>query len=558
MRACIQFKEFDTLYFEEPLQVLTANTLDEVKPVIDAAEKWSKANYVVGYLNYEAAKAFSPLMAVKEADCYAKFYVFSEPARPFEKSVLRQPVKFAFTETKEMIEDHIREIKERIRLGDTYQVNYTTRLKATADVDAYALYLKLTEVSNGGYCAFIEEEDHAIISISPELFFKYDRASRVIQTKPMKGTLSRHQDPLQDKRNFEQLKSSEKDQAENVMIVDLLRNDLSRIAEKNSVQVPALFDIEAYPTVYQMTSTVEAVIKKSHTLYDVLKALFPCGSITGAPKISTMNIINGLESARGIYCGTIGILTPEQAVFNVPIRTIEKKNNQLLYGVGGGMTIDSDETAEFNEMVMKTHILRQLAHYSEFNLIETMRLDATGIRRREYHFNRLLKSLTHFDFAYDSHLLQRIFEQQGDGSLRIAAYDGYISVTKRPLPTKIIDKALLTPMEEVSLERLQHKTSQRNHYTSADGFLSLYYNKNNYLTEFNIGNLVYSLDGTLYTPALEDQLPGSMQAELLATHQIKRRDLHLNELDSVEQFWMINSLREWVKVELCKQNVAKF
>ncbi|WJP98276.1 aminodeoxychorismate synthase component I [Macrococcus bovicus] len=558
MRACMQFKEFGTLYFENPLQILTAYTLDDVKSVIDVAEEWSRTHYVVGYLNYEAAGAFSPLMAVKEADCYAKFYVFNEPVAPFEKAVLEQPVKFAFTETKEMIEDHIREIKERIKLGDTYQVNYTTRLKAAADVDAYALYLKLTEMSNGGYCAFIEEGDHAIISISPELFFKYDRASRVIQTKPMKGTLARHPDPEQDRKNFEQLQSSEKDRAENVMIVDLLRNDLSRIAMRNSVQVPALFDIEAYPTVYQMTSTVEAVIKPAHTLFDVLKALFPCGSITGAPKISTMTIIDELESERGIYCGTIGILTPEQAVFNVPIRTIEKKNNQLVYGVGGGITIDSDETAEFNEMVMKTHILRQLAPYSDFNLIETMRLDPTGIRRREFHYKRLLNSLEHFNFAFDRELLQHIFSRQGTGSYRLSVYDGYISAVNRPLPARTFTQALLTPMKEVPIERLQHKTSERDHYTSADGFLSLYYNENNYLTEFNIGNLVYALDGALYTPRSEDQLPGCMQAELLADKRIKRRDLHIDELDSVDQLWMINSLREWVKVELYQQNVAKF
>lgn len=558
MRACMQFKEFGTLYFENPLQILTAHTLDDVKSVIDAAEEWSRTHYVVGYLNYEAAGAFSPLMAVKEADCYARFYVFNEPVAPFEKAVLEQPVKFAFTETKEMIEDHIREIKERIKLGDTYQVNYTTRLKAAADVDAYALYLKLTEMSNGGYCAFLEEGDHAIISISPELFFKYDRASRVIQTKPMKGTLARHPDPEQDRKNFEQLQSSEKDRAENVMIVDLLRNDLSRIAMRNSVQVPALFDIEAYPTVYQMTSTVEAVIKPAHTLFDVLKALFPCGSITGAPKISTMTIIDELESKRGIYCGTIGILTPEQAVFNVPIRTIEKKNNQLIYGVGGGITIDSDETAEFNEMVMKTHILKQLAPYSDFNLIETMRLDPTGIRRREFHYRRLLNSLEHFNFAFDRELLQHIFSRQGTGSYRLSVYDGYISAVNRPLPARTFTQALLTPMKEVPIERLQHKTSERDHYTSADGFLSLYYNENNYLTEFNIGNLVYALDGALYTPRSEDQLPGCMQAELLADNRIKRRDLHIDELESVDQLWMINSLREWVKVELYQQNVAKF
>ncbi|TDM03644.1 aminodeoxychorismate synthase component I [Macrococcus carouselicus] len=557
MRACIQFNDMNDLYFTEPVHVLTADALEDVKSVIEQAERWSMTHYVVGYLNYEAAEAFSAFMAVKETDCYAKFYVFESTVLPFDKP-MHQPVKFAFTETRETIEENIRAIKERIRQGDTYQVNYTTRLTAHADVDAYALYCQLTARSNGGYCAFIEDGEHAIISISPELFFKYDRDSRMITTKPMKGTLARHHDTAQDRMNFEQLRHSGKDQAENVMIVDLLRNDLSRIAEKNSVHVPALFSIETYPTVYQMTSVVEAVVEHAKSLYDMLAALFPCGSITGAPKISTMSIIESLEKRRGIYCGTIGILTSDSAIFNVPIRTIEKRGSDMVYGVGGGITIDSDPALEFEEMVMKTRILHQLAPYRDFHLIETMRLDPSGIRRASYHQQRLMRSLQHFGFVYDQTLIDALFREKGEGCYRLAVHDGYISAMKIPLSAVAQAQAVLLPMEETELDWLQHKTSHRSQYQTADGFLALYYNRDNLLTEFNIGNLVYSYNDALYTPAVLGQLPGCMQQELLAANQVTRRDLHIDELAHVDQLWMINSLREWVSVEICKQNMEMF
>ncbi|GGB00586.1 aminodeoxychorismate synthase component I [Macrococcus hajekii] len=558
MRACIQFKEVGTLYFANPLEVLTAYTLEEVENVIHEAEKRSASCFVVGYLNYEAARAFSSLMKVKDSSCYAKFYVFNETVGPFAHVALDTPIKFAFTETKEKIENDIRYIQERIRQGDTYQVNYTTRLKAEADIDAYALYCKLTEMSNGDYCAFIEDEDHAIISISPELFFKYDKTSSVIQTKPMKGTLSRHVDPEVDEAHYLQLKASKKDQAENVMIVDLLRNDLSRIARKNSVHVPALFDIEKYPTVFQMTSTVEALIEPAYGLFDILKALFPCGSITGAPKISTMSIIDELETHRGIYCGTIGIMTPDIAVFNVPIRTIEKQGRKMVYGVGGGITIDSEAELEFEEMVMKTRILRQLASYQDFHLIETMRVDSEGIRRKNFHLRRLLNSLAQFDFIYNEDLLNHLFTKRGEGCYRLAVYDGYISAEERTLPETQLQQAVLLPMGKSEHIWRQHKTSHRQHYKTEEGYLALYYDGDQKIIEFNIGNVVYAYQGQLYTPATDLQLPGCMQAALLAQNKIARRELYVEELHEIESIWMINSLREWVPIEIQQQNMEKF
>ncbi|RKJ19042.1 anthranilate synthase component I family protein, partial [Butyricicoccus sp. 1XD8-22] len=227
-------------------------------------------------------------------------------------------------------QNSIQSIKQWIEQGITYQTNYTIRLKSKLQGDDIALYntLKRAQVSN--YCAYIDTGEYSILSASPELFFHLKKDK--ITTRPMKGTLKRGRNIKEDKTNRNDLYYSEKNRAENVMIVDLLRNDLNVIAIPGTVQVEKLFEIEDYPTVHQMTSTITAKIKESTKLLEIFRALFPCGSITGAPKISTMEAIEKLEKEpREVYCGAIGYITPErEAIFNVPIRTvvIDQQTNQ--------------------------------------------------------------------------------------------------------------------------------------------------------------------------------------------------------------------------------------
>lgn len=546
MRACVNFSWLPDgayqYYFKDPVHILETESQHEL---IRQAEAWSQTHYVLLALNYESQSG-------------GKAYIFNTPVTEEEfgeKEKLKHSLSFSFVETKEEIMTKVQQIQDEIRQGNTYQVNYTTRLTAKSDESSYAVYCKLTEEMNGRYTMYIEDDDYSIISISPELFFQYDCRTNEITTQPMKGTLPRGNSVEEDDDNYELLSHSKKDQAENVMIVDLLRNDLSRIAEKNSVHVEKLFEIIKYPTVFQMVSTIKAVVKQD--LPSIIQALFPCGSITGAPKLSTMEIIKRLEvSSRGIYCGALGLLTANRMIFNVPIRTIEKKAETWTYGVGGGITIDSEPEKEFEEMVAKASILDHLtpSQTKDFHLIETMKVNKEGIARLSEHKARLKSSLNYFKLRYNADALERVFNTTSnqEAMLRLTVYDGYMSCTLKEISPLQTTKVAFKQMKEKDLVFLQHKTSKRAHYYTEPGFLSLYYNEETFLTEFNVGNLVYRIDGVYYTPDVQGQLPGCMQALLLKQGILKRRNISINEIlsDEIDGVWMINSLREWVPVEL--------
>ncbi|MCQ9290095.1 aminodeoxychorismate synthase component I [Staphylococcus hyicus] len=353
--------------FDDVIHQCIATYVTEVGKVIDTAETYQKAGYyVVIYLPYEAAKYYNASFEVKapENGIYAACYVYKQPIHIGEDITINEKpsLDFTFTESKGHIQNQIRRIHQEIIEGETYQVNYTTRLEASQSTDIQTLYKRLTSKMNGHYTAMIDTEALKIASISPELFFQvgsFQDGKRTIVSKPMKGTMPRGNNKEEDIQNESALQTSRKDRAENVMIVDLLRNDITRIASPGTIRVPRLFDVERYPTVFQMTSMVTGEVASSVTLNDMLRALFPCGSITGAPKVNTMRIINELERApRHIYCGALGLCLPDgRAVFNVPIRTIQYMGQKAIYGVGAGITIDSDIEQEYAEFKDKTKIL---------------------------------------------------------------------------------------------------------------------------------------------------------------------------------------------------------
>ncbi|TDM12201.1 aminodeoxychorismate synthase component I [Macrococcus lamae] len=557
IRACVQFHSMADnqpieLYFKNPVDILIASEISEVTAVLDQVEQYSQEYYVVGYTAYEAAAAFSSKMKVKSVDTYAKFYIFKEPAAPFDDCELMRPMEFQFNASKQHIVAQINHIKEQISKGNTYQVNYTVRLQSASSNAPYAVYKLLTHDQNGQYTAYIEDDDEAVISISPELFFEYDKTTGHIYTKPMKGTMPRSNSA----DNYNQLQYSKKDQAENVMIVDLLRNDLSRIALKNSVNVSSLFEITAYATVYQMTSTIEATLPAHISMNQLFEALYPCGSITGAPKISTMAIIDQLEDKpRGIYCGAVGIMLPDgRTIFNVPIRTLVKQGQNFVYGVGGGITVDSVPEKEYDEMVAKTQILNALKQ-DDFHLIETMRIDESGIKRWDYHVKRLVQSLNHFNMNYEKEQLDNIagLTTEGTKMLRLTASDGKIFYELNEIPVIKNATAVLRPMLETDGDKLRYKTSRRDHYKVDNDRLSLYYNQKMLITEFNIGNLVYKLHDSLFTPFVHDMLAGCMRQQLIDEGMIGERNLSLSELIDNKhkiKLWMVNSLREWTEVRL--------
>lgn len=367
----IEYQTYD-MTLTDYIDKAVARQLHQVGDVVSFAEQMQASGYYVAlYLPYEAASFYNEDMAtcaVLSNYIYAAAYVFGDAVQGRHIESTQQTTdkhQFQFMLSDDTLISHIKAVQQEIIKGNTYQVNYTTRLKSPIQEPISTLYHQLQYHNNGNYGVLLDTDEIKVASASPELFFQqgdFQGDSNVIVSKPMKGTIARGDTPETDEANYERLRQSAKDQAENVMIVDLLRNDIARIAQTQTVKVYNLFAIEMYHTVYQMTSMVSGKLRPALTLNNIMAALFPCGSITGAPKLNTMKFIQRLEQVpRNIYCGTIGLLLPEQrAIFNVPIRTLQYIDNEAVYGVGAGITIDSDPQAEIQEFKDKSKILGRL------------------------------------------------------------------------------------------------------------------------------------------------------------------------------------------------------
>ena len=396
------------LRFSHPVEIVETGRLDEVSAKMRAVEAAVNARgwYAAGFITYESAPAFDRALRVRAASTlpllwfglYDRVERFDRLPQPDRTSYLIGP--WASSVDWLTYEYAIARIKDYIADGDTYQVNYTYRLRAPFDGEAWPFFLDLARKQSAGYAACLDLDSYVLCSASPELFFK--RTGRTLITKPMKGTAARGCTLIEDRANMTWLQHSEKNRAENVMIVDMIRNDLGRVADIGSVNVPALFEVERYPTVLQMTSTVTAQTNASLT--DLLTALFPCASITGAPKVRTMELIAELETMpRGIYTGSIGYIEPNgDAQFNVAIRTvtIDQIAHTAEYGVGGGIVWDSDAADEWRECEIKTRVLTQPARI--FDLIESILwTPADGFWLLDLHWQRLTDSAEYFNVPID-------------------------------------------------------------------------------------------------------------------------------------------------------------
>lgn len=562
MRVHVKFKQNENLvdrYFIHPLDVITEKNMT-LNEGLRQAEYYMKAGcFVIPAVTYESASGDERfIIGVFKKEVTSDEFRKSSPAEGY---YLSPPV---LMETPESIKKNIERVREYIREGHTYQVNYTTRLEGKFQGSAHVLFEQLMSENNGGYAVYLEYDGEVLVSCSPELFFEI-MPDRTIRARPMKGTAPRGTDAETDRDNYQFLKRSEKDRAENVMIVDLLRNDLSRIAEKNTVSVPECFTIEKYATVYQMTSTVEATVRESVGLPEIFQSLFPCGSITGAPKQSTMNIINALEATpRGYYCGTIGIMYPDESmVFNIPIRTLQIKAGRYIYGAGAGITYDSSAESEYREIMDKTAFLKR----GVYELIETMRVTDGIPARLELHINRYEASCAAFGFK-TGHLSDEVYRyikahhlDNGSYRLRVTGdSEGGLTITHTIFEDSgEVLQAVLSARPICSPKLfLEHKTTVRHQYQLPDDDFNvvLYYNDRQQLTEFNIGNLVIESEGRYYTPKMTaGLLNGVMRQSLIRSGTLEERNYTVLELkdqlalDSV-QLYMINSVRGFVKIEL--------
>ncbi len=560
------------LKFSDPVEIVKTDRLREVKDCLCHIENEVKQKklYAAGFVTYEAAPAFDEAFIV-----YSKgelplvcFGLYSQPEKIVPSVIENSEYtlnNWLFSVSKEEYNRAIERIKDHIADGNTYQVNYTMRLKSAFSGDPYQLFLDLIEGQQSEYTAFVDTNSHAICSISPELFFKLENS--LLTTKPMKGTAPRGTTLKEDKEMAGWLFSSEKNRAENVMIVDMLRNDMGQIAELGSVKVKSYFDIEKYPYVFQMTSTVESTTNES--FFNIMKSLFPCGSITGAPKVQTMKIINDLESTpRGIYTGTIGFLSPDnRAQFNVAIRTItiNKSSQKAEYGVGGGIIWDSSAEEEYRECQTKSGILHQKQR--RFELIESILWQPKeGYYLLNNHLQRLMNSAEYFGFQIDLNEIQNalsalekdlLFE---DSKVRL--------IVDKFGEAKVEAGSLLGPKTsglKVGLAKdpinsrdpfLYHKTTNRDLYENTlkenpkcdDVIL---WNEKGEITESCRSNVVIVRNDKMITPEIKcGLLGGTYRKHLLEAGKIVEEIVLIEDLKKTDKIFLINSVRKWMDAEL--------
>ncbi|PWU69209.1 aminodeoxychorismate synthase component I [Gracilibacillus dipsosauri] len=562
------FENQPTMAFTKPVEILTTYNLHEIEIIFKKIEKaLNNGYYVAGYVSYEAAPAFDSSYQVHDPSSMPLvwFGVYPDPESSlhFENNEMYQIAAWKNTISEKQYHQNIAKIQHAISEGFTYQVNYTTRLTSHFSGDSYSYYHQLRKNQGTSYSAFLDIGDHQIISVSPELFFKVHQ--NTITTKPMKGTVHRGKTLAEDIQLKKGLYESEKNRAENVMIVDLLRNDLGRIAIPGSVKVKQLFNIEPYPTVHQMTSTIEAKLAASSNVWQWFEALFPCGSITGAPKVETMKYIKKLEnSPREVYCGAIGWISPDrEATFNVPIRTVwlEKETGVAYYGTGSGVTWDSSSADEYKELIQKAAVLHE--NRSAFSLLESMLLKDGIFPLQFYHLERLQQSAEYFHFPYKEKegkaLLTEVATNYPNGcfKVRLMLNSSELNYTIEPIQTTT--SPIKVRLAEDSIDKnnifFYHKTTNRSIYQSFDQklseehFTTLLWNNYGMVTEFTTGNVVFEKNGNYYTPPVSDGLlPGTLRAKLLEEEKITERQIRVDDIDLFERIWFINSVRGWLEV----------
>lgn len=460
-------------------------------------------------------------------------------------------------------------LQRHITAGDTYQVNYTFPLEARLQPgDAWTWYDAARRRAAVPHAVWIARDADLVLSLSPELFFA--RRGSHITTRPMKGTQARGRWPAEDERAREALVTSAKARAENVMIVDLLRNDLGRLARPGSVRVTGLCAAERYPTVWQLTSTIAADVASDVPLWHVLQALFPCGSVTGAPKVRTMQIIADSERRRrGVYTGAIALIRPGgDLVASVPIRTavVARDSAQATWAVGAGIVADSDAADEYAECVLKARAARSAPIDDVSGLFETLRLQDGVAVRREAHRARLIASADFLGLRHDPAALAAALDDciahHATGLWRVRLTldrDGQVACVAEPFsdaPDRLwhLDFAP-TPVASDD-RRLFHKTTDRRLYAGALAARPglddvLLWNEAGHVTESTIANLVVELDGTRWTPPQADGLlAGVLRAHLLASGEIHERSLTQDDVRRADRIWLINSLRGWMRAAL--------
>lgn len=585
--------------FVEPQRVFEARQAAEIPALFAEIERAVHAGQcAAGFFTYECGQCFEPTAAMRAAPpeeplawfgIYSRAFVFEhsvgkfvggeppgmgrlprsqnrDPGHPAEAAV---EAEFALTETE--YAKRIAAIHEWIRAGDIYQLNFTAPFQVRLRGDAAALYARLRGRQPVEYGAFIHwREGRRILSFSPELFFSVERdgEARKIEARPMKGTAPRGRTTREDRERAEWLHKDAKNRSENLMIVDLVRNDLGRLCEYGSVEARDLFAVERYPTVWQMTSTVTGMLRRDVGLAQIFRALFPCGSITGAPKVRAMQLAAKVEDGpRGVYTGAVGYFSAERSVFSVAIRTLELEGGLGKMGVGGGIVIDSDSREEFRECLLKARFLTATAEEwpEEFSLIESLLWRDGGYPLMESHLDRLVDSAAYFDFhcvrdAARAALLEHVrgfgderarkvrLLMDADGAARISS--DVLSDAGGVVPTARV--RIAAERTDPQDRMLFHKTTHRRVYDQAfraaseAGFdEALFLNTRSEVTEGAISNVFVEKNGRWLTPPVEcGLLAGVYRRHLLETREdVEESVLFAEDLRSADAVYLCNAVR---------------
>ncbi|MCF8471439.1 MAG: aminodeoxychorismate synthase component I [Sphingomonadaceae bacterium] len=554
--------------YKNPVEVLTAHDGDELSALLVSLRQARQDGlHAAGFFGYEAGAHLLPGLTPAPSGLRAWFGLFNNFSTIDAGSVtslLPDPAGVWMSELRPGIsrDDYSQafaRVQEYIRAGDIYQANLTFPLTADYSGDPLALYAALRGRARAGYGGVIWTGQTYYLSFSPELFFALK--DQRITTKPMKGTAPRLTDPVEDAQAAEHLRMDPKQRAENLMIVDLLRNDLSRVCIAGSVKVPELFHVESYPTVHQMTSTVTGVLADAHDAIDVIQALFPCGSITGAPKIRAMQVVDEVEATpRGLYCGSIGRIDNNgDAAFNVAIRTFTacEVTQSLSLGLGSGVVADSVEGDEWAECLAKGDFAK--LKNPGFDLIETIRFEpATGILRLDKHLERMKSSAAYFGFEFDWHELHNRLQASICNLKRLSrirlmvSQHGAQAIEIWPLEDVTEWRVGVVPLPvDAGDFRLRHKISDRAFYDDArrgrpDCDEVVFVGRDGLLTEGSITALFVECDGQFLTPRLETGLlPSILRRELIEAGKAKEADLRIEDLS--DGFWVGNSLRGLIR-----------
>jgi len=564
----------DAILLHDPEQIISTDTPQDVPQLLDTAERWQRdGHWVCGYVAYEAGAAFCLPNHPPGGDLPLAWFAAYSPGHMTSpgRAALQpdRPIEIADAEislgvSPEQYVAAIARIKKLIASGDTYQVNYTCRARFDADIDPVAYFLAMVRSHPVPYAAFLNLGDARILSMSPELFLR--RRGDLLLSKPMKGTRGRGRTLEEDAALAEDLVTAEKDRAENLMIVDMVRNDIGRVSRIGSVRVPVLFEAEKYDTVWQMTTTVTGEVLEGASLSDIFAATFPGASITGAPKRRTMEIIRELEPGpRGVYCGALGLLHPGgDFTFNLPIRTLVHHDGRFKLGIGAGIVWDSDPRCEYEETLLKSHFAFRLE--PDLRLFETILLDTEGaLRLLEAHLRRLSDSAAYFDFPCDLAIIRdrlERFVEESEAPMVVRlelSRDGTVSLHPRAAPAPVqepVRVVLSDRRTDVQDRLLQHKTTRRRLYDEERARLAdtgcyevIFANRDGKIAEGSITNIfARTAHGWLTPPTSDGLLPGTWRQQFVLDVGAEERSLALQEIGEVEEIVIGNSVRGAMRV----------